>query len=463
MTLDTIIVGAGLSGLTVAHKLKLKNKLHKILVFDKADRVGGVIKSHHENGYISEIGPHGFLDNCKESRLLLDETGLKDETVTAPLIDFVRYVYLNGRLNMIPQTPIKIAKAPLITWKEKFRVFGDIFKAPLKGEPSVEEWIEHRFGPALLPFIDAVFTGTYAGDYKTLSIDAVMPGVRAIEKRYGSVILGLIRKSIKAKLSGTGGKLKMPAMTSFPKGMERLPEKLAEQFTPDEILLNTGIKSINRCDDGWQVVSEQGDIFNSKSLVLALPTNESLRLLTPFKSGMPLACIPEAWIISVIMGFENVTLPPGFGFLTPEIESKFTLGCLFSSNMFPGRAPENHVVMEVLVGGKRHPERVKLSDDELIQKSLDDIQGILDLPTAPVYTRVLRSNAGIPQLEDGYTELLAWRDAMVTTNPGLHLCGFGWEGIGINDMVKAGTKVASAINSASVSGSAKAEVKGIYF
>lgn len=463
MTVDTIIVGAGLSGLTVAHKLRLNDKLHKILILDKASRAGGVIKSHHEDGFISEIGPHGFLDNCKESRLILEETGLKNETVAAPLIDFVRYVYLNGRLNMIPQTPRKIAVAPLIPWKDKLRVFGDIFKKPLEGEPSVGEWIEHRFGAALLPFIDAVFTGTYAGDYKALSIDAVMPGVRAIEKQYGSVIWGLISKGIKAKLSGKGGKLTMPAMTSFPKGMERFPEKLAEQFTSEELLLNTGVKSISRCEVGWQVITEDDVYYTAKQLVLALPTNECLKLLAPLKSGMPTEAIPEAWIVSVIMGFKDTVIPPGFGFLTPEVEQKFTLGCLFSSNMFPGRAPEDHVVIEVLVGGKRHPERVDLSDEELISQSLSDIQNILDLPHAPMYTKVLRSNSAIPQLEDGYTELLSWRDAMVKTNPGLHLCGFGWEGIGINDMIKAGTKVSAAIIASKSSTSAKAEVKGIYF
>ncbi len=61
------------------------------------------------------------------------------------------------------------------------------------------KWINHRFGPALLPFLDAVYTGTYAGDFNKLTIDSVMPGVRALEKEYGSVLRGLLAKMIEKK------------------------------------------------------------------------------------------------------------------------------------------------------------------------------------------------------------------------------------------------------------------------
>lgn len=462
-TLDTIIVGAGLSGLTVAHKLRLKDKQHKLLLIDKNEQPGGVIRTHRENGFISEIGPHGFLDNSEASKLILAETGLDKEAVKAPLIDFVRYVYLNGKLNMIPQTPKKIAMAPLISWKDKFRVLQELWQSPLEGEPTVAKWINHRFGPALLPYIDAVFTGTYAGDYNALTIDGVMPGVRQLEKQYGSVLRGLIAKAFQKKKSGQATKFAMPAMTSFPNGMARLPEKLAEQFTPEELLMGTGVTAIARGENGWGVQTDKGEVFHASQLVLALPTNIALQLLASLNAGMPVASIPEAWMVSVIMGFENTVLPPGFGFLTPEVEQRFTLGSLFSSNMFPGRAPEGHVVIETLVGGKRHPERVDLDDETLIQKALADIQDILDLPKTPVYTTVLRSNGGIPQLEKGYPELLAWRDALSKTHPGLHVCGFGWEGIGLNDMMKTATNVAHAVRNSAQSGSAQVEIKGIYF
>ena len=89
---DTIIIGAGLSGLAVAHKLRTSSYGHRFKLLEKTSGTGGVIRSFAENGFIAENGPHGFLDNCRESRELLEECGLHLECIKSPLINFVRYV-----------------------------------------------------------------------------------------------------------------------------------------------------------------------------------------------------------------------------------------------------------------------------------------------------------------------------------------------------------------------------------
>ncbi len=462
--LDTLIIGGGLSGLTVAHKLRTHSPGHRYLVLEKSASTGGVIRSHQENGYISEIGPHGFLDNCPQSLQLLLETGLDRECVKAPLLHFVRYVYLNGRLYCIPQTPKKILMAPLIPWPDKLRILADLWTKPLQGEPTVAKWVAHRFGPALLPFADAVFTGTYAGDYNELTIDSVMPGVRALEKEYGSVIRGLIARMWQAKRSGKAGKkLTMPAMTSFPKGMCRLSERLAEELNPGvDLLLNCGARAIARCESGWQVTSDK-EVHTANNLVLALPINAALPLLQDIGPAGPLAAIPEARTATVVFGFANgASLPPGFGYLTPEQEGRFTLGTLFSSNMFPGRTPEGHILIETLIGGRRHPERLELDDATMTRMALHDVHEILGLTGEPVYSTVLRPEGAIPQLERGYSQLLAWRDTLLQENPGLFVCGFGWEGIGINDMIKTAARTAQALQNASELGGYGPEIKGVY-
>lgn len=462
---DTIIIGGGLSGLTVAHKLRLHRPNHRFLILERSSSTGGVIRTHRENGYISEIGPHGFLDNCRESKDILRETGLDGECVKAPLIDFVRYVYLRGRLQCIPQTPLKIAMAPLISFKDKLRVVAELTKAPLDGEPTVAKWVNHRFGAALLPFADAVFTGTYAGDYDRLSIDAVMPGVRALEKEYGSVLRGVAARMLaKRKQGGETPKLTMPAMTSFPSGMARLPERLAEPLVDGvDLHLGCAATSLARNAGSWQVQTGRGP-FTADNLVLATPVNAALRLLAEIDGDLPTTRIAETWISTVVFGFgPGVSLPPGFGYLTPESEKRFTLGSLFSSNMFPGRAPSGHVLFETLVGGRRHPERLALDKEELVARALADAKEILAISEQPLYTTVLRSDGGIPQLEQGYSRLLAWRDELVGKSPGLHICGFGWEGIGLNDMMKTASRVAGAILNPAAGLREAAEVKKVYF
>ena len=398
---------------------------------------------------------------ARRARTLLADIGLNGECLHAPLSRFARYVYVAGALRQIPQTPPSILKAPLIGWKDKFRVLADLWKKPLPGEPTVARWAAYRFGPALLPFVDAAFTGTYAGDIDKLTIDGVMPGVRALEKQHGSVIRGLLA----GRKRRTGPKrLSLPAMTSFQGGMQRLPDRLVEFLRPEvDLLLNCKVGKIRKIEEGWQVESEKGT-FTAPNLVLALPVNASLALLKDIDDRMPLQHIPEAWIANVVLAFDkNVTLPQGFGYLIPEAEGRFSLGALFSSNMFPGRAPSGCSLVEVLVGGRRHPERAELDDQTLIRQALEDIRDILSITHKPILTKVLRNSCGIPQPEQGYPELLSWRDRLVCQHKGLSICGFGWEGIGINDMLKTAARVAENIMADRINTGRQTAVKGVYF
>lgn len=460
---DTVIIGAGITGLVIGHKLTRNNPDYRLLLIEKTGATGGVINSFSDNGYLAEYGPHGFLDNCGESQELLRETGLESECVRAPLKTFVRYVCIDSKLMLIPQSPLKIIRAPLIPWPDKFRVLGDLFKEPLDGEPTVAKWAEYRFGKALLPYVDAVFTGTYAGDYNELKIDAVMPGLRQMEKEHGSIIRGALAKTRQARNQrGKKQKLQMPSMTSFPEGMQRLPQRLTELLGEEQIRLNCTVHKIKQTDRGWQVETDQ-DVWHASNLVLALPVNQSLNLLASLDSKPPQPQIPEAWIATIVFGFNQATLPPGFGYLNPEKEQRFTLGTLFSSNMFPNRAPAGHIVFETLVGGRRHPERLELDDETMTAMALADVKELLDLPSTPVYTKVLRPWGGIPQLEKGYGELLDWRNRLLSSYLGLYVCGFGWEGIGLNDMIKTACRVSDTIIARGVQDQGQAEAKKIYF
>lgn len=461
---DTLIIGAGLSGLTVAWKTK-QIPDHSVLLLEQAPQAGGAISSHLEDGYLAECGPHGFLDNCPESQQLLQETGLSHECLKASLSEFVRYVCMDGKLRLIPQSPLKILAAPLISPLEKLRVAAEIFKKPLPGEPTVAEWVEHRFGKALLPYIDAVFTGTYAGDLERLVIDGVMPGVRKIEQEYGSVLRGLLKKMRAKKDPSAPSKKGLPAMTSFPTGMDRLAQRLIQNLDPHEILSDCPALNIARSTAGWEVSCPQGNIL-SRNLVLAVPVNTALSLLKGLDCPPPpLAMLPEARILTIAMGFgDGIGLPQGFGYLCPEREQRFCLGALFSSNMFPGRAPQGHVLLEALIGGRRHPERLELDDRTLIKEATQDLRQLLSLSEGPRYAKVLRPLGAIPQLEKGYPELLRWRNSTIRQEKGLHITGFGWEGIGLNDMIKSAFRVSEAIKRGEQEvGVQEQKLKKIYF
>ncbi len=468
-TADVLIIGAGLSGLAAATFLKHKEPDISLLIIEQGDHPGGAVRSHIEEGYLAEGGAHGFLDNALESRVLVHEAGLTEEVEKAPLSEFVRYICLDGQLKLIPQSPGKVLKAPLIPLTAKLRVLADLWKKPLPDEPTVAQWVEHRFGKALLPFADAVFTGTYAGDIGRLKLEAVMPGLHNLEQSHGSVLKGAVHKmrssrKERRKQSKKKEKKGLPAMTSFKAGMSRLPQAMAAKLIPNkEIMYRTAARSIAQVEGGWVVKTGQLEL-QAKHLIIALPVNRCLELLADSElPAPPVTAVPEARIATVALGFtDTADVPFGFGYLAPEQEDRFALGALFSSHMFPGRAPDGHVLMEALVGGRRHPERLELADDELVAKVYEDLKQLIDLPEPPVFSRVLRPKYGIPQLEEGYPALLEWRKQLHASNDNLHLCGFGWQGIGINDMHKQAWEMAKRIL-AGYQEEKEEDVKGVYF
>ncbi len=451
-THEIIIVGAGLSGLSAAHFLHTSVPDLDILILEQDTRPGGAVRSFQEQGYLAEWGPHGFLDNNEASRALLSQTGLDRIAQKAPLGSFVRYVCHEGRLVQLPQKPTALLTTPLLSPLGKLRLLGDLFQKPRIEEQNVGQWAAYRFGPEILPLVDAAITGTFAGDYERLSIDAVMPGVRGLEKEAGSVLKGLLKKK---KGAGAG---MLPAMTSFPLGMEQLITTLTNGAN---ILYHNPVRAITRENETWEIQTES-KTYRATTVILALPINRTLELLAGHTP--PLAAIPTARIATVALGFtDKAQIPFGFGYLAPERENRFAMGALFSTHMFPGRAPQGSVLMEGLVGGRRHPERLELSDEELISRIYDDLSKLIPLPEPPCFTRVLRGNSGIPQLEMGYPALLNWKDSLEQRLNGLHICGFGWEGIGMNDMMKAAKMVADTILHRVGGKRQTPEVRPVYF
>lgn len=452
---DVIIIGAGLSGLSVAHFLGKQRPELEVAILEKDSRPGGAIKTFKQDGFQGEWGPHGFLNNTPESRQLLRDIGLEAEMQTAPLGDFRRFICFNGHLEPLPQSPKMLLTTPLLSLGGKLRMIADLWKKPIQQDQTIGDWAAYRFGQGVLPMIDVAVTGTFAGDLHRLSIDAVMPGVRQLEKEAGSVLRGLKKK----KQMG-GGSAALPAMINFPEGMERLITVLAAD--QQHLHLSTTVSNLARDGEDW-LVSADEDVLRAKVLIMALPVNAALQLLNGLDTP-PIETVPGARIANVVMAFgQEAEVPRGFGYLAPERENRFALGAMFSSHMFPNRCPKDHVLIEALVGGRRHPERLELSDEELIAKVYEDISKLMVLPKPPVFAQVLKSDGAIPQLEMDHPALLKWRQDLEEKMAGLYLCGFGWDGIGMNDVIKSAARTVEAVAESRQADNGQAPVRPVYF
>ena len=93
-----------------------------------------------------------------------------------------------------------------------------------------------------------------------------------------------------------------------------------------------------------------------------------------------LAGIQYAPVASVVLGFrrEDVEHPlDGFGALNPEVEQLNSLGTIFSSSLFPNRAPLGQVLLTSYVGGLRAPHLVSKTPDELCKLVMADLKPCL--------------------------------------------------------------------------------------
>ena len=387
---EILILGGGLSGLAVDHFIKKINPDAQTLILEKTDRLGGAIQSFSGSGYQGEWGPHGFLNNCEVSQEILNDLDLEPQL--APLADFVRYICQAGKLECIPQNPKKIIMADLMPLSAKLRVLGDLFTRPEPFEQSMADWAAHRFGKAILPFVDAVLTGTYAGDMEKLSVEGVFPTLREMELKYGSVFKALIKGAKNKKKKG------LPAMQSFEGGMEELIFALGKQT---KVQFGCEASKVEKTQDGWVVTTNQAQ-YQTQKLALALPLPQAWPLLMPLQPA-PLPPPAEAKIYNLLLGFgPEVEIPFGFGYLAPRGEKRYLLGALFSSKMFPGRAPDSGGLLECLVGGRLYPERLEDSDESIIAAAMKDLRELLPLPEEPLFAHVLRPQAAIPQPEMGH-------------------------------------------------------------
>src|SRR5262245_58627203 len=230
------IVGGGISGLALGHRLRARGK--DVVVLEASDHPGGTIHTFREQGFLAEAGPNGFLDKEPATGRLIAALGLAGKVKVAETTTKKRFVWLGGKLQPVPASPPAFLRSTLLPFGAKLRVLREIFvdRADQGADESVASFARRRFGPAALPLIDAVQTGIYAGDVEQLSLLATFPRLAALELEHRSLILGLIRerrqKSERATFSAKDPPPGPGELCSFEGGLSTLIDALAASLGP---------------------------------------------------------------------------------------------------------------------------------------------------------------------------------------------------------------------------------------
>ncbi len=444
------IVGAGISGLSLAYFLKqsLGEKI-ALSVYENRGEAGGTIGTLSENGYLEEKGPNGFFDNRPATLELIRSLGLEEKLIHADAHAENRFVYHAGRLRKIPAGPQQIFSTDLLSFGGKMRLFAEPFIAPRRSEDdeTLEQFFTRRIGKeATERLTDPFVSGIYAGSLNQLSARATFPKLVEFEEKYGSVLKGFVR-------SKKQGPRKRPKLTSFREGLVTLVRKLADELR-NELHLSSPVSSIEYRKENrtFLLRFDNGSVHETDSLVLAIPAFAAAKLVSKLDSelALVLAGILYSPVQIAALGFsENAfgTAPSGFGYLFSRQERKEILGCLFSSSIFPGCAPRGKVLLRVLLGGADHPEAAGFSDEKVLDLAVSNLKQVLDVHEKPEWARIFRYERAIPQYTIGHLEKLRKLDEILGRFPGFVLSGNAYRGIGINDCIEESKRLAGEINS----------------
>ncbi|TQD73770.1 hypothetical protein C1H46_040707 [Malus baccata] len=387
------VVGAGVSGLAAAYKLKSHG--FDVAVFEAEGRAGGKLRSVSRDGLIWDEGANTMTESETEVQTLLDNLGLREKQ-QFPISQTKRYIVRNGMPVLLPTNPIALITSNFLSAQSKLLIILEPFLWKKKGvsdddtQESVGGFFQRHFGPEVVDYlIDPFVAGTSGGDPESLSMRHSFPDLWNMEKRFGSVISGAIKSKLSAKKEKSGqtkgsvekGKHQRGSF-SFHGGMQTLTDTLCNELGKDELKLNSTVLSLSYSHDGksafenWSVSSAAKDDKHSQSLsvdavVMTAPLcNVKEMNITKRGTLFPLDFFPEVTYIPlsvIITTFkkEDVKRPlEGFGVLVPSKEQKNglkTLGTLFSSMMFPDRAPSDLHLYTTFVGGSRNKELAKAS------------------------------------------------------------------------------------------------------
>jgi oxygen-dependent protoporphyrinogen oxidase len=446
-----IVIGAGLSGLACAHRL---NQLGAdVTILEASDRAGGLLGTIREDGFLFETGPQSF-QVTEILRDLIRELGIESELQKADP-SAARYILLHGRLQKIPTSPRAMLTSSLLGAGSRWKILSEPFRKtrPPAGEESVASFARRKFGNEILEYLVGPFvSGVYAGDPEMLSLKAAFPSLDEWEREYGSVLRG-------AKKARTRkGPSEPESLCSFQQGVATLPVAMAAKLG-DRLQTQTRAISLNRIGTAGNETREVRiertvglETMQAAAIVVATPAYVSAHLIESISAqlGHTLSGIAYAPVAVVAAGYyqQQVGEPMnGFGFLVPRTEKLHTLGTVWNSSLFPGRAPRGAVTLTSFTGGATNPEIAAEPEGEIAKIIQSENEHILKIIGSPVTSAVWKYPRALPQYNLGHGHVVeAIRDAERLL-PGIFFAGNYLEGPSVGKCVENGFRTADAVQS----------------
>lgn len=460
------IIGGGISGLAAAFRLQELAPGVEVTLLESRDRLGGTLNTVETDGYLIEESADNYLTDPPTVLNLAERLGMRDEMINTEPSQRRAFVVFRGKLQPVPagftlMAPGKlwpILTTPLLSWRGKLRLAMERL-VPQRGkdepEESLAQFATRRLGREVFErIVQPLVAGIYSADSEKLSVAATLPRFIKMEQEHGSLTRAAFAKAKARKSSGSESGARYGMFVTPRNGASSFVSALAAKLPQESIRLNTPVQAIERSGQSWQLtLSGPGGTPTTESfdaIVMAAPAPAAARLLEPVEPGTSrrLAKIPHASAAILCLGYrrEQFSRPlEGFGFVVPTAENRPIMAASFSSNKFPGRAPDDQVLIRVFFGGALDANRVEASDEELKQIAQQQLGELIGVSGEPVTMKCVRWREAMPQYHIGHQQLVAEIEQRLADIDGLELANNALHGVGVPQCIAEGERAAESI------------------
>lgn len=453
-----VVIGGGITGLSTMHylqKLKKEKSLDIELVLVEANEyLGGKIHTLLENDFIMEVGADSIVARNESIIQLIEELQLEDEKVYNST--GISYIYTNNELNAIPADSVfgipasieSLNSSTLVSELGKKEALKDleIPNETFTKESSVGSFLEYFLGKELVEKqVVPVLSGVYSGDLNKLSIASTLPYLIDYKNKYGSIMKGL--EENKAQFQASANK----KFISFQNGLSTLIDRLEEVLSQSTIIKGVATKKVEKKDDYYSILLTNGETIEADSVVLATPHNVAQVILQDEELDTDFNKLKNSSLISVYLGFDipDEQLPAeGTGFIVSENSDVRCNACTWTSRKWTHTSKNNQLLVRMFYKSSNPAfESMKnMSEDELVEVALQDIEMSLKLTGKPEVIEVTKWNEQMPNYHLAHGDAIQSLTAkMANDMPNILLAGCSYYGVGIAACIKNGRETAEKI------------------
>lgn len=449
-----MIVGGGITGLSAAYYLqkevKEKSLPIEIKLVEASNRVGGVISTVKKDGFVIEKGPDSIIARKKSGLNLIEELGLKDKVISNTAGK--SYILVNGKLHTMPEgsfmgIPTKVtpfAFSGLFSPAGKIRAAADFIlpKGKPQSDQSLGKFFRRRLGNEVVEnLIEPLLSGIYAGDIDDLSLMALFPNFYQMEQQHRSLVLGLKRTIPAPPKSAQKQPSKKGMFISLTTGLEEIVHQL-EKRLEGLIIKGAPVEKIERNTEGYQVIFANGTVENTDSVIIATDHFHAQKMLSNYSFMDTFKTMPSTSVANVAMAFPKSAINQdidGSGFIVSRNSDYRITACTWTHKKWPGSTPDGMALLRCYVGKPDDQDAVNLTDDEIADLVLKDLNKTMDITEKPKFHVITRWHKNMPQYTVGHVERIKnVKEALGREVPGVFLAGSSFEGVGVPDCIDQG-------------------------